>query len=154
MSLDTVTRINDYFDSAVALPNNLYTIHADKNEAIQDDMGGDVWARVSTEASFDDLTGEPSTVDGEKCYTERGLVIVEVFCAKGLGTLNLYGIDKVVSILRDAFRNYKLLPTGSEEGVILFEDISAPKSFEQPSRGGTAYFRKDVFINYQKNYSK
>ena len=154
MSFDSVTRINDYFDTAIADPNNLYTIHSDKNEAIEDDQGGDVWVRLSTEASFDDLTGEPSTVSSEKCYTERGLVIVEIFCAKGLGTLNLYGIDKVVSILRDAFRNHKLLPIGSEEGVILFEDISAPKSFEQPSRGGRDYFRKDVFINYQKNYSK
>lgn len=154
MSKDSVQRINDYFDSAVSLPFNLYTVHDDKNEGIEDDLGGDVWVRLSTEASFADKLGQPSTVGGVKCYQERGLVIVEIFCAKGLGNLNLYGIDEIVSILGDAFIDVELLPTGDELGVILFENISAPKSFEQPSRGGTVYFRKDVFINYQKNYSK
>lgn len=149
MSLDSVQRINDYFDLAVGAPNNLYTIHLDKNEDIPDDLGGGVWVKLSTEASFDDMTGQSLP---KLCYRERGLVIVEIFCRKGLGNKNLYGIEKVVTLLRNAFRNVKLKPTGDEEGVILFEDISAPRSFEIPSRGGTDYFRKDVFINYQKNY--
>lgn len=149
MSLDSITRINDYFDTAISIPNGLYTVHADKNENISDDMGGDVWVKLSTEAAFDDMTGQSLP---ELCYRERGLVIVEIFCMKGLGNLNLYGIDKVVTLLRNAFRNKRLQPTGDEEGVILFEDISAPRSFELPSRGGTPFFRKDVFINYQKNY--
>ena len=152
MSLDSVTRINAYFKT-IADANSIYTIYDDKNEAIEDDMGGGEFIRLSTEASFDELQGEPSVIGAPKCYKERGLVIVEIFTAKGLGDMNLYGVNSIVTILRNAFRNKKLLPIGSEEGIILFEDISAPKSFELPSRSGTDYFRKDVFINYQKNYS-
>lgn len=149
MSLDSITRINDYFDTAVSIPNGLYTIHVDKNEAIEDDMGGDVWVRVSTEASDDDMTGQSLP---KLCYKESGVFIIEIFCAKGLGNMNLYGPNAIITIIRNAFRNKKLQPASGEEGVILFEKISTTRSFEQPSRGGRAYFRNDVFIPYQKNY--
>ena len=153
MSLDSVTRINAYFET-IAVANSIYTIYDDKNEAIEDDMGGGEFVRLSTEASFLNKEGQPSTLGDPRCYKERGLIIVEIFSAKGLGNMNLYGIDGIVTILGEAFVDERILPTGSEEGIILFEDISAPKAFEQPSRGGTDYYRKDVFINYQKNYSK
>lgn len=154
MSKDSVRRINDHFDAVVSSPHNLYTIHTDKNEGIEDDQGGDVFVRLRTEASFLEKLGQPSVLGQKRDYLERGVIIVELFCAKGLGDLNLYGIDDIVTILGEAFVDEKLLPVGSDEGIILFEDVSSGASFEQPSRGGRDYFRKDVFINYQKNYSK
>jgi hypothetical protein len=150
MSLDTITRVNSFFKSVIATPKNLYTIYLDKNEDIEDDSGGGVFVKISTESSFDDLAGNSTS---ERCYTEIGIVIIEVFAPVGLGTKDLYSHERVVTLIRDAFRDIKLDATGNEEGGIYFQDINTSKSFNLPSRQGRDYQIKNIFINYQKTYS-
>ena len=108
MSLDTTQRINDYFDAQVGTPNELYTIHLDKNEDIPDDLGGGVFVKLSTEASFDELTGNSRP---DELFTERGIVIIEIIAPVGLGTADAYALERVVSLVRDSFRGNFLNPT-------------------------------------------
>ena len=149
MSIDSTTRINNFFDAQVGTPNDLYTIHLDKNEDIPDDLGGGVFVKLSTEASFDERTGRSRP---DQLFTETGLVIVEIIAPVGLGTLDTYSLERVVSLIRDAFRGEFLNPVDDEEGVIYFQDISTARSFELPSKMDGDYLVKNVFINYQKNY--
>lgn len=150
MSLDTTTRINDLFKSLVATPNSLYTIYIDKNEGIEDDLGGGVFVRLTTESSGDEPTG---THPADFLYTETGLFIVEILAPKSLGNLDLYSHSRVVTLIRDAFRNKHFRnTTGAQEGDLYFFDMTTSRTFEAPSRQGNDYMVKNVFINFQKNY--
>jgi hypothetical protein len=150
MSLDTTTRINDLFKSLVATPNSLYTIYIDKNEGIEDDLGGGVYVRLTTESSGDEPTG---TKPSDFLYTETGLFIVEILAPKSLGTLDLYSHSRVVTLIRDAFRNKHFRnTTGTQEGDLYFFDMTTSRTFEAPSRQGNDYMVKNAFINFQKNY--
>lgn len=151
MSDDTTTRINDLFKSLVATPNSLYTIYIDKNEGIEDDLGGGVFVKLSTESSSDFLTGTRS--DGSDLYTEEGNFTIEILSPKGLGNLDLYSHSRVVTLIRDAFRNKHFFnTTGTQEGDLYFFDLTTSRTFEAPSRQGTDYMVKNVFMNFQKNY--
>jgi len=149
MSLDTTTRINALFESLVATPNSLYTIYIDKNEDIPDDSGGGVFVRLTTESSEDVLAGAKPA---DFLYTETGLFIVEILAPVSLGTLDLYSHERVVSLIRDAFRNKKFFETGAQEGDLYFYDMTTSRSFEAPSRQDRDYMVKNVFVNFQKNY--
>lgn len=152
MSLDSTQRINDFFEAqlGVGTTANIYTIYVDKNEDLPDDLGGGTFVKISTEASFDDETGT-SLVN--ELYTERGIVIFEVLAPVGLGNNDLYSHAKITTLIRDTFRNKSILPTGTEEGTIYFEDMSAVRSFRLPQRQGVDYMVKNIFINYQKSYN-
>ena len=150
MSDDTTTRINDLFKSLVATPNNLYTIYIDKNEGIEDDLGGGVFVKLSTESSSDELTG---TRTDDFLYTEQGNFTIEILSPKGLGNLDLYSHSRVVTLIRDAFRNKHFRnTTGTQEGDLYFFDMTTSRTFEAPSRQGRDYMVKNAFINFQKNY--
>ncbi len=160
MSLDSVTRIDSFFESQVATPNSIYTIYEDKNEGLFEGGGGP-FVKIWTEASFDDPTAVEASPEDFSCYTEEGIIIIQIFAVKGLGTMDLYSLSRIVTLVRDAFRGKRILPTGSEEGIIYFESISprqtievAPKDFPIGNSNslGLTWKRKDIFINYQKNY--
>lgn len=158
MSFDTTTRVDSYMGSAVATPNNITIIYEDKNEGIFE-RGGGPFIKVWTEASFDDPTG---IRNGQNvCFTEDGIVIIQIYIVSGYGNKDLYKLEKVADLIKEAFRGVELIPTGSEEGIILFEDFTTRQTITIDNtfdgRSGSRndflpYKRKDIFINYQKNY--
>lgn len=151
MSVDTAQRVNDYWDSEVATPENIYTIHIDKNEGIPaTEGGGGTWVTIETQTLLDNLTGRSSV---SNCFTEDGMIIIKIYAQKGLGNLDLYSLERVSDLVKKAFRFDKpLLMTGTQEGNIYFEDIIPRQTITDPAPGLSDYRRKDIFINYQKTY--
>lgn len=82
---------------------------------------------------------------------------------KGLGTIDTYGLSRVATLIRNAFRGVFLAPTGGQEGEIYFKDITISQTVEIPAQvfersgffsngGDIPWKRKDIFINYRKDY--
>jgi len=161
MSLDTVTRIVDFFEANgfVSEPTGaeIYTIFRDKNYDLGNDSGGGPFCEVFIEASGDSFVGYGTAIGPD--YTETGIVVVRIFADAGLGDLDLYSLSRVSDIIRDTFRDQttgkqlKLWPTGGQQGMILFEDMSSRQTIEDDTTYDTVYRRKDIFINYQKVYN-
>ena len=156
MSLDTVTRVIDFFETNVETPNNLYTIYRNKNYDLPLDGGGGPFCELFIEDSSDKFTGYV----GNTIYNERGSIIIRIYVDQGLGDNDLYSLSRVSDIIRDAFRDQvtgkqlKLFPTVGQEGMILFENLEPRQTIVDDSSYDTPYKRKDIFINYQKSYSK
>jgi len=158
MSLDSVTRIDDYFKTSITDVLGIETIFEDENKG-QFEPGGGMFIKMWVEPSFDDLTGNSIP---NKLYTERGLVVIQIFTIKGQGTKNLYALESVGTSIRDAFRDKFLDSDGTQEGAIYFEDISTRQTIEigrqnSPQGRGSSFNgvwkRKDIFVNYQKSYN-
>lgn len=158
MSLDTVTRINDFFEDNVATPNDIYTIYKDKNYASRQSNGAGPFCEVWVESSFDSFTGYGA--GATTAYNEAGVVVIRIFVDEGLGDRDLYSLSRVYDLVRDSFRDQttgkqlKLWPTGSEEGMILFENLESRQTVTDETTYLRPHRRKDIFINYQKLYSK
>lgn len=151
MSFDTVTRVNEFFADNVATPNSLYTVYLDDNTNPPTNSGAGPWCEVETEASFDELVAQGPTTH---TYKEHGLVTVSVFVDVGLGNKIPKALAKVVTLVRDAFRDKTILDTGPEEGCIYFESIDTSRSVTNDTKFNRKWKRKDIFINYQKNYKQ
>ena len=158
MSLDTVTRVIDFFETNIETPNSLYTIYRDKNYDLSLDEGGGPFCELFVAPSFDSFVGYGAGVTTD--YTEIGTIVIRIFVDSGLGDDDYLSLSRVSDIIRDAFRDQvtgkqlKLFPTGSQEGVILFEDMEPSQTVIEESRRDITYRRKDIFINYQKLYNK
>ena len=123
MSLDTETRVNAYFKSAVADANNYFTIYESENKDLpQSNVGPNI------SVSFEDGIDEQLTdaVD----YSETGVFIaqIEVEVGKSSSQLSIIA-DQIKVAFRGPQGYLQMAPTGSEVGTIVFQ------SFEKVPRG-------------------
>lgn len=158
MSLDTVKRVADYWKSTLEDVSGIHTVYFDKNYGLPESTDGP-WVKLFIEASFDDPLAVANSQD--VCFTEDGQIIAQIYAEKGIGDKDLYSLERVSDLIKEAFRGFTLLPGAGEKGNILFEDISSRQTIEIDrsdsnfGRGSTDdrdWRRKDIFINYQKNY--
>jgi hypothetical protein len=153
MRKDTVQRITKHWLDNVATPNNLYTEYSNKNENLID-SGDGPWVKLFIESDLDDLVGH-STVDA--CRVETGVVTAQIFIDEGYGNIDLYIlediVDKIVTAFTDNKRTLILPATGSEVGMLQFNDFSGRQTIvvEKDDFDGN-WLRRDIFITYEKNY--
>lgn len=143
MSVDTITRVNAYFETNVADVIPVFTIYKNVNENLPEPGSGS-FVKLWVEPSLDQLF-----TDGGK-YQESGVIIAQIYVEEGESTLELHSISDVIKI---AFRQLQLEPIGGEIGTITVSDI------ETANRGTVAtedygsnisWRRWDVFITYAK----
>lgn len=151
MSLDTIERINSFFETAVATPNQIYTIYEENNEDLRENNVGP-FAKLFIEPSSDFTEGVGVTADLNK---EEGVITAQLYVEKGEATKILY---QYVTAIRDAFRYKTLQPETGEEGPIEFLEINnrrvglIGKENQGYGRDSIQWFRIDVSIRYRKDY--
>lgn len=147
MSVDTITRINDYFKTNVATPLSLFTIYKNVNEDSPEPSSGP-FVNLWVEASDDDIYSDGGG------YRENGIIIAQIRIEQGESSLLLHSIADSIKV---AFRQLQLSPTGIEEGQINIAAIepsnagTIPREQAGRGRGSNKPWRGwDVFINYSK----
>lgn len=143
MSVDTITRINDYFKSAVADVLPVYTRYKNQNKNLPETSGAmvDLWVEPDSDDLYTDALE----------YQEDGVVIAIVKIEEGESSLKLH---EIMDAIKAAFRQHKI--TGGA-GDICFTDIRHSNSGTVPrenaSRGygsNTPWRVWRIFINYSK----
>lgn len=110
-------------------------------------QGAGPWIQVTTEVGSDTATA----ISAATCSLEEGVIIAEIYDRIGAGTRALY---TVYDLIRDGFRDQKLLPGVGEKGTFYFNDISTDTPTEvndRKSRDG--WLRLRCFIAYRKDYA-
>ena len=149
MSLDTITRVNEYFKSAVATPNNIFTIYEELNERQSDGNGRGPMVRLFIEVGTETIFSDKGQ------YKEEGTVIAHIFVDVGESTADQHRIS---DLIKNAFRQVRLPVTTSNEGDIYFQDVELGKGgqvkkeqLRNSSNQKQRYWvRQDVFIAYNK----
>ena len=149
MSLDTVTRVNAFFESVVATPNNIFTIYEELNERQSDGNGRGPIVRL-----FIEVGNETLSVDGIEWF-EEGIVIAQVFVDVGESTADQH---RIATIIKNAFRQVRLTASASNEGDIYFQDVEMGRGGQVPkeqlrnssNQKQRYWVKQDVFITYNK----
>lgn len=149
MSLDTITRVNEFFKDTVATPNTLFTIYEEENKRIPDGNGRGPMVRLFIEVGTETLLNDDSQ------YFEEGVIIAQVFVDVGESTADQH---RIATIIKNAFRQVKLTAGGGQQGDIYFQDIEMGNGGQVPKqrlRNNTKekqrwWLRQDVFITYNK----
>ena len=154
MSYDTIPRIETFITDSILTPNNILGLFASTNSDHRE-QGSGPYIFTSIETFTDTLNTVFSTQKAG--FIEEGVAVLQIFDEKGSGTRDLYTI---YGIIRDAFRSltnpskqFKLRPTGSQEGTITFNTITQRPVVEENRRiSSRDWHRLDVMIDYNKTY--
>lgn len=160
MNDNSAPRIDTFFENQITIPESIYTVFEDKNEGIFEGGGGP-FVKIWTEAGTSSPVAVQDSPETFSCSDEFGQVIIQIFAVKGLGTIDLYSLSRIATLIDNKFVGKRILPTGDDNGIIYFEEMStrqtvevAPQDFPlgRSNSMGLTWKKKEIFINYQKNY--
>ena len=143
MSVDTIERINAYFEANITDVIPVYTIFKNVNEGLPE-SGSGPFIKLWVEPSDDFLL-----TDGGQ-YQEDGIVIAQVFVEEGESTLILHEIMDQIKLV---FRQLQMSPTGTEIGLIAFEPMEFSNSgtvTTEDFSSSISWRKWDMFMPYSK----
>ena len=153
MSLDTETRVNAYFKSAIADTYNYYTNYDSENKDLPESNVG-----ATIDVSFEDGTDEQLNDAVE--YVETGTLVISIKVELGKSASQLSTIsDQIKVAFRGPHGYLQMTPTGSEEGFIVFESLEKvprgtisrkPSGRRAKNQSTRMWKRLDVMLTYTK----